>query len=763
MALITFYLVVRASSVSMDSSNELWFVEGDRSLALIEKFRENFGNDDFVYVIYETDGFFVPEHIETFAALAEELKSALPYASDVTWVGNAEYMEGRDDSILIEDLLDPMPTDATTLAAIRKKALAEPTFVNALISPDATIAALLVEFAPYPALDERPELSDDTDPRKTIAPVLREILAKPQYRDLPLYEVGVPILDYDMDEISIREFRYTAVLALLIHALILSRVARGFRGIVTPLAVVICGVLWTIGAADIYGFKLNIFIILLPPLLMCVGIGDSMHIIAEFHDLVAAGRPRKDAIREAMANVGWPCLLTSLTTATGFLSFLAADVQPFRELGIYAATGVVLTLVLSFLIVPIAYAGERDKKSRGAAPTGGSDIFDRVLSGMHTCVVRHPRKIVAVFSVLTLVGLYGATKLEAETSNIKNFSTRLRLRQVYDYVDEKMGGSMSIEIMANADKQSSVTDPEFLAKLAKLEAFLDQQPEVTQTISILDVLRSMRRAFHENRPEAYTLPASEEEARQYLLLYEMSGGTNKEELVSFNYDIARLTARTRTVDTNGARRILTRTDAFAAEQLGWDAETLEYTGTVEWVRALTDLTANGQRRSFAVACVAIALIMMLVLRSIPLGLISMVPNVFPVVITLGFMGLAGVYMDFSMMTFSAIIIGVAVDDTIHFFVRFRRAFERTPDYALALEQTIRGVGRPILFTTMTLTLGFLSVLISNVKGIFAFGLLAGFAFTWALLADLLFAPALVMLLKPLGADPRSLPTKVRAT
>jgi predicted RND superfamily exporter protein len=379
-------------------------------------------------------------------------------------------------------------------------------------------------------------------------------------------------------------------------------------------------------------------------------------------------------------------------------------------------------------------------------------VFDRFLSWIHRTVVSRPRTIIVVFSVLTGLALIGAAQVEVQSNSVKMFRKRVPLRQDYEYVDEKMGGSMSVEIMLDTGESSGVTDPDFLARMDKLERFVKAHPLTTTTTSILDILRQTRRAFNENRPEYYSIPESREEASQYLLIYEMSGGANKEKYVTYDYDVARLTARTRSMDSKDVGKFLDEVGAFAEQTFAGSDVEIGFTGLLAWVKVMTDHIGDGQKISFLTAATIITLIMMVVLRSVRLGLISMIPNVFPVLMTLGLMGLAGVYMDIGMMSIGAIILGVAVDDTIHFFVRFRREFELVRNYGDALEATISSVGRPITFTTVTLTLGFSALLLSDVMGMVKFGGFAGYAFVWALLADLLFAPALLIVLQPLGRE-----------
>jgi predicted RND superfamily exporter protein len=341
--------------------------------------------------------------------------------------------------------------------------------------------------------------------------------------------------------------------------------------------------------------------------------------------------------------------------------------------------------------------------------------------------------------------------VQVESNTIEMFSRRMDIRRAYDVVDAGMGGSMSVEILLDTGKPQGIADPDFLHRFAALESYVKAHPMTTTTTSVLDILRKIRRAFHENRPEYYALPESSAEALQYLLLYEMSGGTDKEKLVSFEYDVARLTARTRSLDTKDVRSFLADVQAFADTHIA-TAATVEQTGMLDWVRAMNDLIGTGQKQSFFAAFLVIAVIIATLLRSVRLGLIAMLPNLFPVIVCLGIMGFFGVYVDIAMMTFSAVILSVGDDDTIHSFARFRREFAACGNYAVAIERTLSTVGRPIVFTTLTLTSGFAVLAASNMTGIRHFGVFAGIAFTWALLADLLLGPAILLVTQPLGPE-----------
>jgi hydrophobe/amphiphile efflux-3 (HAE3) family protein len=743
--LLTAFFFYKMRGIKMDNSNETFFIEGDQTLVTYNKFHDTFGNDEFVYILFETGDFFQPEIVKLIAALATDLEENVPYVKDVKFIGTVEYIEGVEGGIEIYDLMEEFPETQEQMEIIRKKALAELLYLNNLISPDGRTAAILLELDPYPG--------DKVDARRTIAPVVREILARPQYASLEHYTVGVPIINYDIQAVSVKETGLFMLICIVLEMLILFWTTRRIRGVIAPIIVVILSVFWTMGVIGILGWTLNMLVIIIPTLLIAVGIGDSMHVIAEFQDQQQRGLGRKEAITTTLTVVGIPCLLTTLTTAAAFLSFLATAIKPIREMGVYAAVGVIMALVLSLVLVPVFFSFGKDRKK--AAPqnssTNRNDLFDRILGWIALINIKHPRAIFVIFLVLTLLSAGGYLLVEVESNTIKMFSKTLPVRQAFDYVDSHMGGSMSVEIMVDTGKKDGVKDSAFLRQLDFLQDYINKHPLSMKTMSVLDLLKKMNQALHENRPEYYTLPETREQVSEYLFLYETAGGGELDKQVSFNYDIARLTARTKSLDTRDIKIFISDITGFAKEHLDPSIK-IEYTGMIPMVNAMSDLITSGQIKSFGCAFIAISLMMIMVLRSFKLGLISMVPNLFPVLIAIGFMGYAGIYLSMALVTFGAIIIGIAVDDTIHFFVRFRREFRRTGTYEGALKDTLLTVGRPIAFTTITLTAGFSVFVLSDISNIGDFGLMAGFAIIWALLADFFLAPAMMLLFKPLGAE-----------
>lgn len=754
-------LGTQVTKVRFDNSGDIWFVEGHSVLDAQERFEEAFGNFDFAYLLFAREKTpFTPENMAAMSSLAERFMETVPYADKVTWLGNVEEitgLDGENQAVLIEDFLSEIPGTQAGVDAKLQEALAEPAFVDNLISKDATVLTMIIDLEAYPGEDE------DSNPQYSVVKAINEVLAEPAYSGLKPYLAGSPHFNYEYDALAEQQTGKLFMMIFFVMAALLLWLGRGVRGIVVPLLVTSIAVFWTICTIGAIGFTMNILSIALPTMLICVGIGDSMHGIVAFHDHVDRGESRTDALKKTFAKVGNPIMLTSLTTAFGFLAYLTTHVKPYREMGVYVACGVFYAFVLSVILVPVLYSfGKKNPKASRKRSGRGSrgDIFDRWLQWVYRVVVHHPRMIIVFFCAILVLTFWGYTRVEVESNTSKLIFKSQPLRQTMDFIDERLGAGFSLEYLLNTGKASGVKDPEFMKRLDTLMTLADEHPLVTKSVSVTTVLKKMRRALHGNDPDFYVLPDSREALAQYLFLYESSGGDTLDRLVGFTYDKARLTLKTKSLDTSQARELSDfmhkKIDELFADG---EVEIIEAGGMKNYL-ALNDILFEGQRNSFIAALSVITVVMIIVLRSFKLGLISMIPNVLPVFVTMGFMGLVGWYMDVITISFAAVIIGVSVDDSIHFFTRFKTEFSKAGIYKEALKNTLSSVGRPLTFTTMVLVLGNGVFLFSSLLGFFKLGLLFGFAFIWALMADFFFSPALINIFKPLGPE-RTGPQPVR--
>lgn len=744
--LLTAFFMSQSSKLKFNGSFEIWFFEDDPAMKRLEAFKKAFGNDQFVYILAETNGVFQAETAEKLKKLAQNLEAAVPYVRDLTWIGNAEHIAAKGDTVTIEKLLADIPSTQEESDRRLRLALSEKDFVDRYVSKDGKAAGILIELERFPTGHVVPP------PSEQVARAVIKVLDDPEFAALKLHVVGDPIFETRYNDIANSETPKFFALCILVQAVLLYLFTRSLRGVALSLVIVTLSFIWTLGTIALLGFDLDLMIIGLPVLLICVSIGDAVHAIADFDLLVAQGRSRREALVHSLGEVGLPCLLTSLTTAIGFAAFSSAPIRPFLKLGIYLPAGVMYAYVLTMVLVAAVYSFGRTPKPRVTARMVTEDSLPSgIFAWIHRTATGSPRLVTACFLSLMVLGLYGANQVEIESNITRYLNKNVPLRQDVDYVDGRMGGSTGLEIVIDTGRPDGIKDLTVLRGMQRLGLEMEKDSLVHKTFSVVDVLEKMRRAMHGDDPAYFNLPADQRVVPQYLALYAMSGGDQLDKIVSFDGSKARINLQTQALGSSDTRRLVTKVDDHAKAMFG-SGVTVSTTGFMDIAKTLNDNMGTAQIRSVTLAFGLIAVVMMIVLRSVPMGLISMVPNIFPVFMVLGILGIGGIHMDTILMSVSAMIIGVAVDDTIHFFVRFRREFDRTGTYAAAIGATLAAVGRPIVFTTVTLSLGFLVLSGSVMTGWVKIGILSGVAFVWALLADLLFGPALLMLLRPLGRE-----------
>lgn len=745
--MVTVLLFMNMKNLVFDSSADIWFVENDESIVIMKQFEDAFGNDDFVSLFLKPDsnGKFTPEMMRKFNKISYELEDRVPYLKKLTWLGNVEWVDTITDGISIDGFMDPIPDTQKEIDGLLDKALTEPSYVNAVISEDKSLVAMHLDLYHYTEDNE-----EDKNPRYSVAEAVYKVINSDEYKDLDIIVAGGPAGQYEYDALVAADGKKFFLLTIAIMLALMTWVGRGFRGVLLPILCVVLPVFWTLGSIPLMGFTINFLTMALPTILICVGIADSMHYISAFYDCADAGVGRKKSIMDGLGITGKAIIMTTMTTVIGFLSFLATDVKPFREMGLYVGLGVSFAMIVTFLLVPSVFSFGKDAvKPAKKRSKGGGDIFDKLLNGVYKIVVGHTWKVLIFFSFLTIVSIYGMTQAKVESNTMKLIKEGNQFRDNIDYIGDKMGGVLSLEFMVDTGEPDGVKSAEFMKKLDTFHHKLEELDDVTKVSSITSAIKKTRKALHGNDSSYYSIPDDDKALAQYLFMYEISGGDDMDKMVTFTSDKVRVTAKTASLSTFECRRVQDYAIKAASEIFGDDVKVVMSGGVYRYLR-LNDILGEGQKSSFIAAMLAISVVMIVFMRSFGLGMISMIPNVFPVMISLGLIGLLGIYVDVILLSFAPVIIGVSVDDTIHFFSRFRKEFDAGHSYEESLRRTYMTVGRPIIFTTMVLVLGFSPFLFSQLTGYIKNGFMMGWAFSWALLADFFFAPALLLITKPLS-------------
>jgi predicted RND superfamily exporter protein len=764
--LITAFLVSWAPLLRFDNSPESFLLADDPEVILYNQFRDDFDRDDRVFLAIHPPRVFSMDFLEKLRALERDLESQVPYVEEVTSLISARSTRGESGELVVGELLGKWPEDAAALDRLRERVLANPLYLDTLISQDARLTIVVIKPFTYSALDAGGELDPldelqgspsaaSSEPEYLSAPeiaellaALRAVIARHRAPGFPIHLGGGLAVNDTLNSAMARDVVIFVAVGFAVVSALLYFLFRRLAAVAIPVVVVWLSLLATLGIMVMLGIPGSTSVEILPAFLGTVGVCASVHILAIVYQRLRAGSTREGAIVFALAHSGLPVVMTSLTTAAGMMSFVTAQLAPVTHLGIVAPIGIVLALLYTLVLLPALLAMAPLERRAGSGEVRVASAVNRVLVAAADSSARHPWRILALAALLVAVSAAGAARVRFSHDSLDWLPESDPLRVAFELIDREMKGSVSLEVVVDSGRENGLLEPALLARLeaaARYAESLEVGPiRVGKSLSIVDVLKEIHQALNENRPEHRRLPGDRKLVAQELLLFESSGSDDLEELVDGQFRRARLSLRVPWADAMLYPAFLRELRAGLERILG-DEIDFQLTGFLKLISGVLGGMVVSMFRSYGFALLVITPMMMLLLGSLRLGLLSMIPNLIPVLFTLGVMGWLGLPLDASTIMIGAIVIGLAVDDTIHFMHRFQRSFAATGDAQEAIRDTLLTTGAAMLFTTLALCAGFLTFTFATMTNIVRFGVLGAMAIVVALLADLLVGPALMVL------------------
>ncbi len=763
---LTLLLVWRLPELRVDNSDESFLHTSDPERVRYDEFRERFGRDDRLVLVVHPPAVFELAFLEKLRALHREIEREVPYVAEVTSLINARHTRGEGDELIVEDLMEDWPDDEAELETLRRRALSNPLYENVLLSADADHTLLSIEPFTYStrgpeaaALSGFEEISAGRDGSPPpylseeegfeLMAALERVVARYTAPDFETYLVGSLVFEHHVfGRLQDDATRFIS-LSVLVILLLLYLLFRRISAVVLPLCVVVGAMLSTMGLMVWLDIPFSVTLNMLPSFLLVVGVCDSIHILTLVYRGLAAGRSREDAIADALGHSGLAVVMTSVTTACGLLSFSLAEIAPIAQLGILAPAGVMLALLYSVVLLPALLAVSplaRVASRRGVAGRGAVDAW---LARVGDFATSHPWSVVAATALLLLAALPGALEVRFSHDGRRWLPDGDTLKTAWLLLDREFEGAETLEVLVDTGDENGLHDPETLHRIERAmrhseTLFVDGRP-VNKAISIVDVLKETHQALNENRSEFYVLPGERRLIAQELLLFENSGSDDLGDVTDTRFRTGRITIRTRTADALAYPRFLEELGAGFGTILG-NGLRFEFTGGLTLFSRVFEAVIYSMARSYVFALAVITPLMVLLSGSLRRGLVAMIPNLIPIYLVLALMGFAEIPLDASTLLMGGVIIGLAVDDTIHIMHKFGRYYEDTGDPSEAVHRTLVTTGSALLFTSLVLCLGFAVLMAAYMQNSFWFGLLASTGVLVAFLADLLLGPALMVLI-----------------
>ncbi len=740
-------------SLILTASWSDYFLEDDPMLVKTDEFKSIFGNDNFAAVLTTCDNTFTKENLELIRELSNEMLDSIPYADKITSITNVEFMVGTEDGMSIEQIVpEIIPSDSAGLNKIKNMAYIKPYISERLISKDGTKSWILLKLHTFP-----PDSVWHKD-NKSIAPdvltgtKLYEIISKDKYSGLNPKGTGMPYLTIrKMDWIN-TEMPKILGLATLFSIIILIIFTRSFRGVIVPLITAVSSIIIVYGTLGLFHYSVDSSMLLIPMLLaFAVSIAYNIHIYSYFRRQFLYHGNRKLAIEETIAEIGWPTLFSSLTTFAALLSFLTIPMKPMHFVGIATSSCVLLSFFISITLMPTILSFGKDGKINYTVNKTGKRKFDNKMEKFGKMVLKRSTIIIIIFSVITAFLLFEFKNIETAFDVERTMGKRTPyIRELLDVTNSELGSLYSYDIMIEFPEDGDAKLPENLKKLDKLQSHVKSYKSTKRTTTILNILKDLNQTLHENNNNYYSIPDNQNEIAQLLLLYENAGGSEAEYWMDYDYKRLRLMVEISNYNSGETERNLN--DIVNKAQSLFPNANITTVGSLPQFTVMMQYVVRGQIASFGVALIIIGILMMIVFGNVRIGLIGLIPNITPAIVVGGLMGLLRYPLDMMTATIMPMILGLAVDDTIHFINHGHLEFNRCKSYDKAILKTFRTVGSPIILTSAVMGANFLVYTTSQSSSFIHMGILSLAGIISALLADLFITPILFKKFKIFGKE-----------
>jgi len=737
--------------------------EGLAAKQLYDRIDELFPSKEMVIVGIQGQDLFSVDGITRLDRLTKRIEE-IPEVQSVMSPTNARIISSMDGGMEVREAADPLPTTAAEATALKETLFAQPLYKSTLFNEagDALLMMVLIKAGVREADVAEKVLAMKEDAKAS--------------EGFTLNVTGRPAATYYSKIIMGRDMGMLTSAALLIIILVLVVTFRSGRGVLLPVGVVICAVIWVLGLMGWAGIPITHSTEVMPILLLAIGVADGIHILKGYYQRAREAATPHDAVRATMEDLNRPVVLTSVTTMAGFAALSTSGIGSITTLGLLTSFGVLAAMLFSLAFIPAVLVLLKlpKKKESGKEPRGQFVLLERLAQAYGGFLVA--RRVPVAIGVLAVIAAaaFGATQVPVEMSNLDNYRPDHPFVIDTRAINTNFASTTNLLVVVEGEEPDAIKAPEVLAKMDGLETWLKQQDHIGAVQSMVGMVKQMHRVMHGDTPEQFRLPlATETETgtefvevdgeeveqevtfevpgkelvAQYLQLYEMSGKPGDfANSVTYDFSTARMTVFVDSDRATVLTEVHDKVQGYLDEHFG--ATKAELTGMAELMRAINEMMVSGQALSILTSLVLVWLLTSVLFRSPLLGLFSTMPLFFSLFLNFGFMGLSQIPLNLMTMATSSIAVGVGIDYAIHFVHRYQHDRRAGLDFGPAVAETLRTSGVAIGLNAFTVALGFMALYLSEFKGVADMGLLISLTMATSAFAALTILPVLFVLVRP---------------
>ncbi|VAW67186.1 Predicted exporter of the RND superfamily, partial [hydrothermal vent metagenome] len=690
-------------------------------------------DDNVMFVISPKNGdVFTPENLTAIKAITEEAWQ-IPHSIRVDSVTNFQHTYAEEDDLIVDDLvIEPENMSTKDLAYAKQVALKEPALAARLISLNSAHTGINVTVQ-LPGIDQMKENPE------TVA-YARKMLteAREKYPNMEFRLAGMVMMNNAFPEASQADGKTLIPMAFGVIAIVLLLLLKGFSGTAATLILVVCSIIIGMGAGGHFGIKLTPPSASAPIIILTIAIAGAVHLLVTMLQEIHRGMSKHDAIVESMRVNFMPIFLTTITTAMGFLSLNSSDAPPFGDLGNMSTFGVIGAFFLTVTFLPAIMFILPIHAKHFIAGTGAMEKIGDF-------VVTNRNRLLISLTTLVLIFIAMIPRNDLNDIFVNYFDESIEFRRDTDFTTKNLTGTYTIAYSLDSGQKEGVSKPEFLSQVEKFARWYETQDEVLHVSTITDTFKRLNKNMHGDDESYYKLPENRELAAQYLLLYEMSLPYGLD--LNNQIDVAKQSTK-----VNVILKTLSSNELLALEQRANDWMKNNTPNIVTDGASPSIMFAHIGKRNIismlsgtTIALVLISLVLIIALKSVKYGLISLIPNLFPAGVAFGIWGLVVGEVGLALSIVTAMTLGIVVDDTIHFMSKYIRARkEKGLDTHEAVRYAFKNVGVALWVTSAVLISGFMILAQSNFELNSGMGLMTSIIIAVALVLDFLLLPSLLM-------------------
>jgi uncharacterized protein len=740
LGIITLFMAYQAKDLEMSYEFAQTVPMNDPDMVEFMKFKNQFGEDGNILAIGMLDSaVYTPQNFYRLSLLCEAI-TRINGVEEVLGLPNLKRIEKNTENkkFIINDLFHSIPETQPELDSILGLVKDQRLYAGQLFNEKNGANLILVT------------LSKDVLNSAKRLQVTNDILfLGHEYTEktgIELKYAGLPFVRSVVAGQIRNEMKIFLILSVIISGLILLLFFRSWDAVVFPMIVIGVVVIWSMGMLALLGYKITLLTGLLPPIIVVIGIPNSIYLLNKYHQEIDKYGNKIRALSVMIRKIGIVTLLTNLTTAIGFGVLAFTRILILREFGIVASILIMATFVVSIILIPAVFSylptpqGKRLKHLN-------FKLVDKFLTSVDLLVHRHKYAVMGVILLLSAVSLAGVYRVKSVSFMIDDIPEESQIKKDLAFFENNFSGIMPLEIVVDTGKKRGVINNQNLQKFEELETFLEEQEHISRPVSIVSFIKAARQAFYNNNPKYYGLPDRQDQ--NFILRY-FRGGSADNPLVNAFMDstgqIMRISLKIADIGSNKMHDLVQDTIRPKLAEIFADSEISAFpTGTTMLFVKGNNFLIENLRMSLIIAFVLISGIMALLFRYWKMIILSLVPNIIPILITAGLMGFAGIpFKPSTAITFS-IAFGISVDFSIHFLAKYRQELFANDFFVpVAITNSIREIGTSMLYTSMVLFAGFIIFAWSNFGGTIALGKLTSITLLIAMFTNLIFLPSLLL-------------------